>query len=444
MINFFNCRLPSLRSIHGPTAQQSLKRTAKQSLKQTVKQTARLGVACFVAMTCVLLFDANATYGQSFLEKLESVVRDKLNNSPSDPKLVPKSDGRPQQAPVSTPDKPAGNAGVAGEELPAPRQNPSSQNLPPKPVDPARTEKMPSILERDQAIVPSPRGSQELELSPAGKQPVEVVNENASGVYLGLEAEELVGGGIGVRVASLNENSPAWKAGFKVGDLLQAIDGYAIADLDGMANRLRRVVPGRPTKFLVKRAGRNMELTAVLQNAAIAERLGVTADPVDGPAYLGVTASDLTPAFRTQFGLAVFSGAAVTNVARESPAYAAGVRPGDAIVEINGVPVDSSADLQRWIGGAQAGQPTELMVYRGTQPSMKSLVLSGVPQTGVIAERPRINSRPSVATTPQPRVAGSLQSEVEQLRSELAQTQQQLLQTQQRLEQVLQQMERIR
>lgn len=399
-------------------------------------------VACLVACSCTWLLDANATFGQSFLEKLESVVKEKLNNPPADnasqPKLAPKT----QQPTAPNTDRPAGNSGIADEELPPPRRNPLNQNVPPKPVAPSQTQQMPSILERDSTVVPAPRGSQELQLTPASKAPSEVVNNDASGVYLGLEVEELVGGGIGVRVASLNENSPAWKAGFKVGDLLQAIDGHAIADLDGMADRLRRVAPGKPTKFLVKRAGRNMELTAVLQNAAVAERLGVNNDPSDGPAYLGVTASDLTPAFRTQFGLAVFSGAAVTNVARESPAYAAGVRPGDAIVEINGVPVDSADDLLRWVAGAQVGQPTELMVYRGTQPSMKSLVLSGVPGTGMVAQGPRVSNRPPAATAPQARVPDSLQSEVEQLRSELAQAQQQLLQTQQRLEQVLQQIQR--
>ncbi len=426
MIKFFESRMCA-------SAVAQAKSIVKSNVKSIVKASkpARGLLRCAIATACILSMDANATYGQSFLEKLESVVREKLNDA------VPNT-----SAPPAT-EKSSGNAGTADEVLPPPRRNPPSQSVPPKPVDPSRTDNMPSILERGQAVVPSARGSQELQLSPAGKEPVEAASADASGVYLGLEVEELVGGGIGVRVASLNESSPAWKAGFKVGDLLQAIDGHAIADLDGMADRLRRVVPGRPTKFLVKRAGRSLELTAVLQNAAIADRLGVTGDPADGPAYFGVTASDLTPAFRSQFGLAVFSGAAVTNVARESPAYAAGIRPGDAIVEINGAPVDNADDLMQWIGAAKAGQPAEVMVYRGTQPSIKSMVLSSTPGAGSVAERPR-TTRPPVPSPPVPRAPSSLQSEVEQLRSELAQTQQQLIQTQQRLEQVLQQIERDR
>ncbi len=381
------------------------------------------------------LMSGQVGYGQSFLDKLESVVRDKLNAQPSDPKS----------------DSPAG-----GEELPAPNRPKSSRNTvggtgttpPPKPVPPNGTGKMPSILERTpdtRPIVPNPQ-SDELQLSPSADSPNEQVAAEPAGVYLGLEVEELVGGGIGVRVSSLSENSPAWKAGFKVGDLLQAIDGHAIADIDGMADRLKRVVPGKPTKFLVKRGGRNLELVAVLQNAALANRLGASIGPVDGnvdgPAFLGVLASDLTPAFRSQFGLAVYSGAAVTNVAQGSPAQRAGIQPGDAIVEINGAPIDSGDDLMRWIAGAKIGQPAELMIYRGTQPSTVSLVLAGDPTNSMVPDRTRTASRPPANAAPTAgRPAASLQAEVEQLRAELEQTQQQLLQTQRRLEQVLQQLE---
>ena len=366
--------------------------------------------------------NGNVGLGQSFLDKLESVVREKLKTPAVDPNS-------------------AVNPKPGGAELPAPnRTKPNGE----APGTPANNANVRSILENRPVVPPppSPQRNDVLQLEPSTESLPEA--SEPAGVYLGLEVEELVGGGIGVRVSSLTEKSPAWKAGFKVGDLLQAIDGHAIADINGMGDRLRRVVPGKPTKFLVKRGGRNLELVAVLQNAALANRLGATVGTVDDqvnvPAFLGVTASDLTPAFRTQFGLAVYSGAAVTNVAPRSPANAAGIQPGDAIVEINGTPIDSGDDLLRWMAGAQIGQPAELMVYRGTQPATISLVLSGEPGNAAINDRPRTASRPALGgTTGRPNTP--LQAEVEQLRAELEQTQQQLLQTQKRLEQVLRQIE---
>ncbi len=380
---------------------------------------------------------AKVAFSQSFLDKLESVVRDKLNTQVIDPRTP--ADPKPTGEELPAPNRPKStkpNQNNGGANSTAPNSNPTAM--------------MPSILE-NRPLVPPPKNSEgDLQLAPSQGNSSSSETAESAGVYLGLEVEELVGGGIGVRVSGLSDQSPAWKAGFKVGDLLQAIDGHAIADIDGMADRLRRVVPGKPTKFLVKRSGRNTELTAVLQNAALANRLGATTGQLEsalsGPAYLGVLVSDLTPAFRSQFGLAVYSGAAVTNVAQGSPAQRAGLQPGDAIVEINGAPVSRGDDLMRWMAGAQIGQPAELMVYRGTQPSNVSLVLSGEPNSSPINDRARISSRPPVngPVSGQARPANTLQVEVEQLRAELEQTQQQLLQTQKRLDQVLQQLEQNR
>ncbi len=132
----------------------------------------------------------------------------------------------------------------------------------------------------------------------------------------------------------------------------------------------------------------------------------------------------------------------MTNVAQGSPAYGAGIRPGDAIVEVNGVPIDSADDLARWLASVQVGQPAELVVYRGTLPNTMSLVVASDPRNEP-ALPPRAAARPPVAVPRAPSTA-VLQAEVEQLRTELQQTQQQLLQTQQRLEQVLQQFEQNR
>lgn len=378
-------------------------------------------VCVFVGLAS--LTNANVGLSQSFLEKLESVVRDKLN-APADP--TPSSAELP--APNRTKPKKDSGSNIGGAPASGAEANKSK-------------EKIPSILENG-PIVPAPVNADELQLAPSKDANADAATAEPAGVYLGLEVEQLVGGGIGVRVSSLSDKSPAWKAGFKVGDLLQAIDGHAIADIEGMADRLKRVVPGKPTKFLVKRGGRNLELVAVLQNAALANRLGASTGPVAGPAFLGVLASDLTPAFRSQFGLAVYSGAAVTNVSPGSPAHAAGIQPGDAIVEINGTPIDSGDDLVRWMTGAQVGQPAELMVYRGTQPSTVSVVLSGELDSS-INDRTRAASRLNLGGT-SGRTKTPLQVEVEQLRAQLEQTQQQLLQTQKRLEQVLQQLEQSR
>ena len=95
--------------------------------------------------------------------------------------------------------------------------------------------------------------------------------------------------------------------------------------------------------FLVSRAGRNFPLTAVLMDAGLADRIAgqaslgsasQTPGYVAGPPFVGLTVNDLTSSFRNQFGISVFRGAAVSGVAKGSPAYAAGIRAGDAVIEL--------------------------------------------------------------------------------------------------------------
>jgi hypothetical protein len=372
---------------------------------------------------------------QSFLEKLEAAVRQQVN-SPASP------------AESKTPSPQTSSA--VGEELPAPggNQNSLAPESPGAASGPLR-----SILEgSSSSSATRPSRTESLQLTPSDNPPVQSDTRNQPDPlqgrgYLGVEVEEQLGGGIGVRVATLTENSPAWKAGFKVGDRIQGIDGHAIASISNMADRLARIVPGKPTKFLINRAGRNMELVAVLQDVEVAGRIQAIAPGVvvDGSTWLGVSVSDVTPAFQNQFGLRVFSGAAVTNVVSGSPAHLAGVRPGDAIVEVSGVPITNGIELTTWIARAQVGQPAELVVYRGSQRRVFSAVVASDPRSAPVVERPRsansslnrtANMVPDPLTPQTP-----LQSEVEQLRAQLVETQSLLLQTQQQLDEVMQRLE---
>jgi membrane-associated protease RseP (regulator of RpoE activity) len=315
-------------------------------------------------------------------------------------------------------------------------------------------------------------------------------------VYLGLEAEPLVGGGIGVRVVQVTENSPAWRGGFRVGDVIQALDGYAIAGLDTMVERLALRRAGEPIRALVLRNGRNVELTAVLQDARLGARLhGFQADgtaawggpapaagsllsdgslvddplqsrmsgQLDGepPAYLGVSLSDLTQAFRLQFGIAAFRGAAVTNVIKGSPADLAGIRPGDAIVDINGLAVEVAADVVGWMTTTRPGDVAQLVVLRGQVPRRIEVVMGIDPKqfpqrAGSSAASPRSTAagadvwarRPTNSVSPAGQFAdgmnaanaagrdAELREEVEQLRDELHAAREQIELLQRRVQQL--------
>jgi membrane-associated protease RseP (regulator of RpoE activity) len=191
--------------------------------------------------------------------------------------------------------------------------------------------------------------------------------------YLGLVAEETNGSGIGLLVAEVTQNSPAWKAGFEVGDRLLGVDGFAISKIDDLAERLFATSIGQPVEFLINRRGRNMGLTAVLQDRNIAARVagqssgndfGRAVTPI-GPPQLGVIAYDLSDAFRRQFSIRAFRGAAVAEVERGTPARNAGILAGDCIVEIDGEVIQSADDLRGFMDRANVGDVLNMSLYRG-------------------------------------------------------------------------------
>src|SRR6202453_1173426 len=83
---------------------------------------------------------------------------------------------------------------------------------------------------------------------------------------------------------------------------------------------------------------------------------------------LGVTILDVTPDIAKEFGLADASGALVTGVSQGSSAERAGVKTGDIIVSINGVPVKNAHELRNSIGMLQIGDQVEIDLLRDGKP----------------------------------------------------------------------------
>ncbi|MCB1748808.1 MAG: Do family serine endopeptidase [Gammaproteobacteria bacterium] len=80
--------------------------------------------------------------------------------------------------------------------------------------------------------------------------------------------------------------------------------------------------------------------------------------------FLGTQFQDLDAELAEAFGLPVSEGAVLASVAPGSPAAAAGLHPGDVIVEFNGRKVGSAADLRNQIGLARVGARVEVVFVR--------------------------------------------------------------------------------
>lgn len=94
--------------------------------------------------------------------------------------------------------------------------------------------------------------------------------------------------------------------------------------------------------------------------------------------FLGVSIRPVDATLAKQQGLTLFKGAYVSDVNEDLGAAEAGIREGDVIVSINGVPVSSSSELQEQVSRFRPGDKIKVLAYRGKEEkqfivSLKSL-----------------------------------------------------------------------
>jgi len=94
---------------------------------------------------------------------------------------------------------------------------------------------------------------------------------------------------------------------------------------------------------------------------------------------LGVSIQDLNQSLAESFGLKRPDGALVSKVMPDSAASAAGLKPGDVILAVNGEPVSRSGALSSRIGLAAPGERVKLKVWRDHAERDIEAKLGGAP-----------------------------------------------------------------
>lgn len=173
----------------------------------------------------------------------------------------------------------------------------------------------------------------------------------------------------GALVGEVTAKSPAEEAGLKNGDVIVEFNGRKVSDSRHLRLMAAQTAPGTRVTLKAIRDGKEQTFKVKLgelpaEALAKAGRGGWRGGGSQGEALRGVDVADLDPRTRRQFDLPTdVRGVVILSVDSDTAAAAAGLQPGDVIVEFNRRRVTSANEL--WEASRQSkGQRVLLRVWR--------------------------------------------------------------------------------
>ncbi len=183
--------------------------------------------------------------------------------------------------------------------------------------------------------------------------------------YLGILVDQGTTGE--VQISDVADNSPAARAGIKTGDVLARLDTQGVKSPDGFRNLLQTKAAGDKVVVTVVRAGKTQDLTATLVSTSRVMQVG------QKRAILGVQVEDLKE-----------GSVALKAVTAGSPAEKAGLKVGDVILKIDGMPFDAASKLPDVLFQRKPGDTLVLHVKGQEKEKDRDLkvVLAAEPEFG--------------------------------------------------------------
>jgi membrane-associated protease RseP (regulator of RpoE activity) len=193
----------------------------------------------------------------------------------------------------------------------------------------------------------------------------------------------------GVAIKQVAKESPAEKAGLQKDDVILRFDNEPVTSVRKLNRLIDEAEPGHTAQLTISRHGVEQQVSVKLGKRSNGARVfrtrpgdkdddvirpfwnrGFQINPPDGRAFayvfgasrrIGIGTSPLTKQLGEYFGVRD-GGVLVSSVNENGPAFKAGVKAGDIITEVDGVKINSAADLMRELGKKKDGDVTLTIV----------------------------------------------------------------------------------
>lgn len=180
----------------------------------------------------------------------------------------------------------------------------------------------------------------------------------------------------GAVIISLENDSPAKKAGLMVWDLITSVNGKAVKNSAELRNMIGTMAPNEKVTITYirdkKEASVTLNLAEHKDTKGKAHKKGESKPDAKGQIQ-GVTVQELTAQIRQRSRIPQdINGVLVTYVSEESKAYEAGFRDGDIIAQIENVAITDMKSYNKALAQFK-GKPKRILVYSNN--GVKTIVI---------------------------------------------------------------------
>ncbi len=162
----------------------------------------------------------------------------------------------------------------------------------------------------------------------------------------------------GILIAEVIKDSPADKAGLKVGDIIIEMEGKKVTNARNFRNQIAMTAPGTSVVLKIIRDGKEMRITFVTGTLPGSETSAFGAPPQGGSSVaekLGIKVAEITDDLMQRLGFKPKGGVVITEIEGGSLAEQAGLRVGMVILSINRKEVNSVSDFNRILSEVKTG-----------------------------------------------------------------------------------------
>lgn len=171
----------------------------------------------------------------------------------------------------------------------------------------------------------------------------------------------------GALIGDVTKDGPADKAGIERGDIIISFNGVKVKDSSQLRNMVADLKPGTKVPVVVLRENKELELDVILGKRPETNQVtsGNTPEEYSSSEKLGLSVQNLTPDVAKQLGFEGSEGVLVANVDAGSPAYEAGLKRGDILLEANKTILKTTQDFEKVVSNLENENTLALLVARG-------------------------------------------------------------------------------